>query len=188
MKKEVWKCIPGYSNYIASNLGNIMSLPQLAKTPTKNVSGKTDGRFGVILSPRATPPQGHLQVHLKNDGKSKMEYVHRLVALAFLKKRKGKEIILHKDGNPKNNNVNNLMWGTHYENSQMVTFRIIPKSKSKLEETYIKALTLYKHNKEIYAGKKGDLVSKIANDMGISVPYVYSLIYNKEYKQKFGVI
>jgi hypothetical protein len=189
MKKEQWKCIPGYPKYIASNLGNIFRLPELAPNPTANVSGKTDGRNGFILSPRHTPPQGHLQVNIENEyGVRKMEYVHRLVALSFIKKRPGKEIILHKDSNPKNNNVKNLMWGTHYENSQMIKFRKVCKTRSKIEETYIKVMTLYSTNRTQFAGKSQDLVTQIANDLNISTAYVFSLIYNKEYKTKFGII
>jgi hypothetical protein len=189
MKKEQWKCIPGYPKYIASNLGNIMRLPELAPNPSAKVSGNTDGRNGLVLSPRPTPPQGHLQVNIENEyGVRKMQYVHRLVALSFIKKRPGKEIIMHKDGNPKNNNVNNLMWGNHYENSKMITFRTIPKTRSKLEETYIKVVTLYSTNRKQYAGKSQDLVTQIANDLNISTAYVFSLIYNKEYKNKYGII
>lgn len=189
MKKEEWKCIPGYSKYIASNLGNIMRLPELVVNPTKKVSGKTDGRIGMVISPRPTPPQGHLQVCITNDnGERKMEYVHRLVAKAFIKKRPGREIVLHKDNNPQNNKVNNLMWGTHYENSQMISFRKPSKKRSKIEATYIKVITLYSTNKKSYAGKSKDLVNLIANDLGISTSYVFSLIYNKEYKTKFGII
>lgn len=189
MKKEVWKCIPGYPKYIASNLGNIMRLPELAINQTTKVSGKTNGRNGLVCSPRATPPQGHLQVNIANEwGVRKMEYVHRLIALAFIKKRPGKELILHKDSNPKNNNVKNLMWGTHYENSKMITFRRVAKTRSKIEETYIRVMTLYSTNRTQFAGKSQDLVTQIANDLNISTSYVFSLIYNKEYKTKFGII
>ena len=189
MKKEQWKCIPGYPKYIASNLGNIFRLPELAPNPTANVSGKTDGRIGFVLSPRPTPPMGHLQVNIENEyGERKMEYVHRLVALSFIKKRPGKELVLHGDDNPNNNNVNNLKWGTHYENSKMIKFRRVAKTRSKIEQTYIKVMTLYSTNRTQFAGKSQDLVTKIANDLNISTAYVFSLIYNKEYKTKFGII
>lgn len=176
--KEVWKCIPGYSGYIASNLGNIMKLPSFATNGTSKVSGKTDGRYGFILSPRPTPPSGHLQLSITNDkGERKMEYVHRLVALAFIKKRPGREIVLHKDDNPSNNNVNNLMWGTHYMNSQMITFRKSSTTRGKMEENIEKVVMLYYTNKPLYAGKTKDLVKSISDDLGITIAYVYSLMY-----------
>lgn len=42
--------------------------------------------------------------------------VHRIVANAFLKKIKGKDVVNHIDGNKSNNNVNNLEWVTTSEN------------------------------------------------------------------------
>ena len=38
------------------------------------------------------------------------EYVHRLVAMAFIPRIEGKNIINHKDENPSNNNKDNLEW------------------------------------------------------------------------------
>jgi hypothetical protein len=184
MTQEKWKCIPGYSKYIASNTGKIMRLPQLAANLTNNVTGITNGKCGLVLSPRAVPMGGHLQVNIENDeGKRKMEYVHRLIALAWIKKRPGRELILHKDDNPANNLVSNLKWGTHYMNSQMITIRNSAKTKTKFMDSMEKAVTLYYTNKPLYSGKAKDLVKEIANDLGITPAYVYSLIYHTQAKQ-----
>ena len=184
MIQEKWKCIPGYSKYIASNTGKIMRVPELAPTPSTSVSGKTNGRCGLVLSPRALPMQGHLQVCISNDsGQRIMEYVHRLVALAWIKKRPGKELVLHKDDNPNNNEVTNLKWGTHYMNSQMITIRNTAKTKGKYMDSMERVATIYYTNKSSYSGKSKDLVKEIANDLGISVAYVYSLIYHPKAKQ-----
>lgn len=184
MKQEQWKCIPGYSKYIASNTGKIMRLPELAPIPSKSVSGKTNGRYGLILSPRPLPATGHMQVNIENDnGKRNMEYVHRLVALAWIKKRPGKELILHRDDDPSNNSVTNLMWGTHYMNSQMITTRKNAKIRGKYSETLETVAKIYYTNKPLYAGKSKDLIKEIAKDLDISIPYVYSLIYKPEAKQ-----
>lgn len=184
MIQEKWKCIPGYSKYIASNTGKIMRLPKLATNPTNRVTGNTDGRYGIVLSPRPLPSQGHLQVHIENDkGKRKMEYVHRLVALAWIKKRPGKELILHKDDNPNNNHISNLKWGTHYMNSQMIKSRKNALTRGKYQQSLEKVATLYYTNKPDYAGKSKELVDLIANDLNISRAYVLSLIYKPEAKQ-----
>jgi hypothetical protein len=184
MKQEKWKCIPGYSKYIASNTGKIMRLPEFAPNPSTNVTGLTNGKCGHILSPRALPMHGHLQVCITNDsGNRIMEYVHRLVALAWIKKRPGKELVLHKDDNPNNNEVTNLKWGTHYMNSQMITTRNCAKTKGKWMHNMEKVTKLYYTNKPSYSGKAKDLVKEIANDLGISVAYVYLLIYHPLAKQ-----
>ena len=60
--------------------------------------------------------KGYCQVYLSNI--RKMEYVHRLVAKAFIPNPMNKRCVNHKDGNTKNNCVKNLEWVTHKENTQ----------------------------------------------------------------------
>lgn len=52
------------------------------------------------------------------DGKQQFLYIHRLVAEAFIPNPEGKPHINHIDGNPRNNNVDNLEWCTPSENTQ----------------------------------------------------------------------
>jgi hypothetical protein len=44
--------------------------------------------------------------------------IHRLVAQVFIPNPDNKKCVNHKDGNKKNNNINNLEWNTMSENSQ----------------------------------------------------------------------
>lgn len=46
----------------------------------------------------------------------KKSYIHRLVAIAFLPKKDGKDLVNHKDGNKLNNSIENLEWVTAKEN------------------------------------------------------------------------
>jgi len=187
-QKEHWKCIPGYPKYIASNLGNIMRLPELQSNDDGRVNGFTQGRYGMILSPRPIL-HGHLQVNILNeDGKQKMEYVHRLVAMAWLKRKKGKEIVCHKDDNPNNNNVNNLMWGTHYINQSMITNRNSALTRGNMQKNADIVKELYKLNKDNYVGGVRKLIHEIANDLGLSYSYVCHLLYNKKTLAKLGNI
>lgn len=56
-----------------------------------------------------TVGQGYLVVHLTaKNGKHKLEYVHRLVALSFLENPNNYPQVNHKDENRLNNNVENL--------------------------------------------------------------------------------
>lgn len=75
-------------------------------------------RKAQILKPGSIP-SGHLTVALcKGTGKPKSMYVHRLVALAFLENVDNKKLVNHKNGNPKDNRLDNLEWATHSENNK----------------------------------------------------------------------
>jgi hypothetical protein len=50
------------------------------------------------------------------NGKRIVVYIHRLVAMAFLENPHGYAQVNHKDGNPGNNNVENLEWCTASQN------------------------------------------------------------------------
>jgi len=62
--------------------------------------------------------RGYLKVFLPTaDGKRTSRPVHRLVACAFLDNPDGLPVVNHIDGDKHNNNVHNLEWVTHQENS-----------------------------------------------------------------------
>ena len=66
---------------------------------------------------KGTPlPYGHLAVALSKGGRSKLHYIHRLVANAFIPNPLNLPIVHHVDENPQNNDVSNLKWCTQKEN------------------------------------------------------------------------
>lgn len=81
------------------------------------VRGSHGGRRSGIwadLKPRSQPPVGHLYVRLQG----RKLYVHRLVLEAFVGPCPPGLQCLHGDGNPGNNHLDNLRWGTPLENSE----------------------------------------------------------------------
>lgn len=104
--EEVWKDIPSYEGYyMVSNKGRVKSLPRNGTIRKERIIKQKD-------------VNGYMTVHLRKSGYSKHRKVHRLVAKAFIEKNPGKEIVNHKDGVKGNNNVENLEWCTHSENTQ----------------------------------------------------------------------
>lgn len=91
------KAIKDYPNYAISRDGVVYNL----------LSGQA---VTVGLS------SGYEVVWLHNSLGAKSLRVHRLVAQAYLLRRKGKTEVNHKDLNKRNNNVSNLEWCTHQEN------------------------------------------------------------------------
>jgi len=101
---EKFKKLKEFPNYLISNHGRILSLYK-----------------GAWLTPRATNGGQHLQVCLKEDDKMNWMYVHRLVAMAFIKRKNKKcNVVMHLDDNPKNNHIDNLKWGTQLENMNWI--------------------------------------------------------------------
>lgn len=98
--EEEWRIIKGFSNYEVSNTGFVRN-----------------ANTYYILKNRITK-NGYCQVSLKDDitGKFKNQYIHRLVALAFIENPEDKVYVNHKDGNKTNNNISNLEWSTPGEN------------------------------------------------------------------------
>ena len=114
--EEVWKFIPGYENYYkVSNFGNFESVERWIKDErTEN---------GLRLYPAKklkteTTKDNYQRIVLMKDGIKKRYMCHRLVAETFLEHKEGKDIVNHIDGNKSNNNVQNLEWCTHKENTK----------------------------------------------------------------------
>lgn len=96
---ETWKPIPGYEGqYDVSDKGNVRSYRR-STTPK-------------LLKPgRMTA--GHLSVAL---GRRNSRCVHELVLLAFVGEKPHKCECRHLNGNPADNRLENLAWGTRSEN------------------------------------------------------------------------
>ena len=61
---------------------------------------------------------GYLYITVKVNGKTSGRFIHRAIALAFIKQIEGKKYVNHKDGNKLNNSIENLEWVTASENNK----------------------------------------------------------------------
>lgn len=59
---------------------------------------------------------GYLYVDLYKNGDKVRKFIHRLVAETFIPNTDNKPMVNHKDGNTKNNHIDNLEWVTAKEN------------------------------------------------------------------------
>lgn len=101
MKDEYWKPIKGYEGfYEISNKGNARSVERL--------DARGQHRKSKVISIKSI--RNTKQVTLFRDGKRKNFLVKKLVADAFLETPQGNEKLIHVDGNPENNCVENLKW------------------------------------------------------------------------------
>lgn len=128
--KEVWKEIPGYDGaYEVSNKGRVR----------KTIILKTDGG-------------GHKYQRVNLDGKT--NYVHRLVATAFLGEPPFEgAVVNHKDFDTRNNTAENLEWVTQRDNVRHATILMAkPKRKCRRSNT---------GHKYIYVDRKGGYVVSV---------------------------
>lgn len=69
-----------------------------------------------VLNTYVNDGYGHQVVDLYIDGKRRHRYLAVLVAEAFIPNPHNYPEVCHKDGDPSNNHVSNLKWGTHADN------------------------------------------------------------------------
>jgi len=109
--QEKWKSIPGYEGlYKCSNLGIIKSLKRKCKggNNIRTVPEK-------YLTYRTTD-SGYLRVALTKNRITKDFFVHRIIAMAFLRNPENKPFVNHKNGIKKDNRPTKLEWCTQSEN------------------------------------------------------------------------
>jgi hypothetical protein len=87
-----FKIIPNYSKYTIDINGNVKSIN------------------GVIYKIQISK-EGYKRINIKNDnGEQHNLFIHRLVAITYIDNPNNYPVVHHIDGNPLNNNVNNLLW------------------------------------------------------------------------------
>ena len=149
----VWRTLPSNSGYRISSSGLVM-----------NASS------GLILTPWVHK-SGHLYLKL---GRGKSYQVHHLVLSAFSVFRPDGYECRHLDGNPSNNDINNLVWGTRKENIEDLKSTIGRYAKAVLTDSL--ATKIFNS----YTGKHGQQ-SMLAREHGVSLSVVNDLVHGKTY-------
>lgn len=111
-KTEVWLRHPEIDKLEVSTFGNVRVLDRMVSNEKQKylIKGRILGQYD--------NGHGYLQVNISIDGKKTTKYVHRLVAQTFIDNPDSLPQINHKDGNTRNNDVENLEWCTPKYNCQ----------------------------------------------------------------------
>jgi hypothetical protein len=105
---ESWRVIPGYSAYEVSDWGRV-----------RRRQAKCGWPAGHILHPGDSNARHRWVIIVGDDGRPKKQFVHRLVAMAFIGPSPFEgAMVLHHDDNPTHNRAENLYWGNHQQNVQ----------------------------------------------------------------------
>lgn len=105
-ERTEWRPVVGHEGlYEVSSTGQVRSVPRR-------------GTRGKILKPQVRKQRdaGHLLLKVYRNGVQKTVTVHQLVAAAFLGPCPDGMQVRHLDGDPSNNAVSNLAYGTSSEN------------------------------------------------------------------------
>lgn len=116
LASETWRDVPGYEGrYQISSIGNVRSVPRMQYH--KNGARRFQPQKNLSICYCKKWKYGYGHVSLTDDsGIAKRTWVHRLVAMAFIPNPENKPQVNHKDGDKRNNRVENLEWCTAREN------------------------------------------------------------------------
>lgn len=98
--------------YQVSNLGRVKSLNR-----TSTHSKGYIAHYKEKILKQSFERNEYVRVGLSKYGKTKLYYIHRLVASAFIPNPDNLPEVNHKDENKTNNSADNLEWCTHKHNS-----------------------------------------------------------------------
>lgn len=142
---EEWRDIQGFEGlYQVSNYGRVRAIDRFVNARY----GGTQFRRGQII--KGVPmPNGYLCVGLWKNGKSKPQYIHRLVASAFIINPNNYGEVNHKDEDKRNNHSVNLEWCDHLYNLNYGTVA------KRISKTHLSL----KKGKRIAQYKEGELIS-----------------------------
>lgn len=110
---ENWLPVVGYEGvYEVSDLGRVRTVKRKVQT--------TDGRRRTVparIRKGSVKASGHVKVSLWRDNRETTAHVHTLVAEAFIGPRPEGMYACHNNGDPTDNRVGNIRWGSPSSNS-----------------------------------------------------------------------
>lgn len=184
--KEIWKDIPNYEGYQASNLGRIRTYNKITHTKIHGDRHWTNR----ILKYKETNPKSHskhqgkygtgYRVDLWKDGKPKSFLVARLVAFTFYNEdiNNKKLTVDHIDGNRLNNKLDNLELVSLQENIKRSYI-------NGLHNSYVKKIKLqFKDQKQPIYCYCMNQASKL---LGKGNTYIANCIRKNKYENKDAI-
>jgi hypothetical protein len=183
MEIEIWKDVIGYEGlYKVSNLGRVKSLVR-----KKHIGYKLD--FSPIyfnIKERIRKPQkndkGRLNIVLIDlEGNTKVFYIHRLVAIAFIPNPLNKPEVNHKKGIVTDNRESELEWMTGKENVNHSFKYLVRKpvkgishGMSKLNNEKVKDIRILR--------SQGKTLEFIANKYKVTIANIYEIVTYKTWE------
>lgn len=169
MADEIWKPIPGYPDYFASNEGRVAS-SKSRRLPT----------CGDLFVLRPFGQDGYARVHLSVRGRTRGRFVHRCVALAFHGEPADPSMVVaHCNGDRRDNRADNLRWATASENiadrhKHNLSSRRDPRRGNRAVPRAIKIAIVRELDRNLLS------IKEIADKWGVSRKCVHNYLNNAE--------
>ena len=174
MNKEIWKDIPGFEgSYAVSTRGGLKSLTRVVV----DVNGRKVRIQERILRTQVCT-KGYSQVSLTKAGLTKIFLVHRLVAVAFLPRAINKPDINHKNGDKRDNRLENLEWVSNQENMDHAKAHGLILSGDRLPQA---RLTQKQAKRIKHSLKAGVSTRMLANRFGVSLGVIRGIKRGRSY-------
>lgn len=169
---ERWKPIDFAPGYEVSDRGRIRSFMPKNGFPIPHLRHPFVDR------------DGHHVLTLRVNKKSHFRSVHRLVALAFLgNPPTGKNEVCHKDGNPSNNRLGNLKWGSTADNT---ADRIRHGRTFRGERKIVQRLTKADAARAHELRSEGLGLQEIADELKVSFSHVSAIIGGRRWRSAYA--
>lgn len=179
--REQWVELAGNrETYLVSNTGRV-------KTKDRPGSGGASIRGHELI--QRDNSNGYLRVnmHLKNDEKSKDHLVHRIVAQSFVPEVNDKPFVNHKDGNKHNNNADNLEWCDRSENEKhawRIGLKTDTATKGELHGMHKLSLEDVRYIRKNHVRNGGIYkTGKLAKQFNVSTQTITNIVGNRNWKE-----
>lgn len=169
---EVWVDIPDRPNYQASNMGRIRSMPREVSYICPRRGLLTAKHRGRVLKPVKAHEGGHVNVTIG----VRPWLVHHLVLLTFIGPRPKGLITRHLNGNPRNNALHNICYGTASENRHDdVRHGLYDRSKgAKARNVKLTEAQVLEIRRRLLSPRRG-LIAAIAREYGVTWTAISSI-------------
>lgn len=163
---EIWILCDFDRRYEVSNLGRVRRLDNLR-----------------VRKPSVSKNGYHLIVFSTPGGKHRAEYVHRLVANAFIKNPNGFDWVSHIDGDRSNNSASNLLFESRSENMRR---KVGHGTNNDCEKNGSAKLTNSDVNKIVKLRGMGAKLKPLSVQFGVSISQISKICLNNNWRRRGG--